>query len=293
MLFDSLDCQTCKDFELIISDALFNERRQEISELAKSYSFRIVHISQSPNKWIDNGYTAICNAQNKGIAYASGKVCFNIGDGHQFLTKESIERIWHWYEKGFCAQGIFTVYNAKGAVRYKSGKNAGKLDRDIRANFVERGDGCYFHKWADLFYGCSSYPMEVCLKVNGYNELFDGQKALDDVDFGNRLSNAGFNNFVIDKRIQVAKYEMENCGLNNINCKANHSILQHDKRNGIIRANCRAATMDDVESFMEKADWNPDYWYWKPDDPDFKLWFENQVIFDLQEIRRKNLEAMA
>jgi hypothetical protein len=289
MMLDSLDMQKFdhSEFELVLCDSQYEDRKSYVQKLAMKYSFPIVHCSQSPNFWIDKGYYALCNAYNKGMIHARGKLLFNVGDGHKFLTDNAILTMWDWYTQGFFPMGVFTAYDKKGPVYYDAGPKRGQPDRDARWNHVWKRPVFKHNRW-DLFYGCSGYSLEAGIKVNGYNSLFNGCKGLDDVDFGVRLFNAGFKNFVIDNNIHVAVYkDVPNPMLQTIDCKANHSLLIRDLEKKIVRANEVRLSMDDVKQLATKTKTNLDYHMWKVLSYDFKTWFENQEIFSIAEERKR------
>lgn len=86
IVFDSLSRQIFKDFELIISDGLYQYRKELVAEKIKDYSFRVKHIEPFNNPFPNN---AFCRYANSGLAHADCKVVVFITD-YTFLPSESL-----------------------------------------------------------------------------------------------------------------------------------------------------------------------------------------------------------
>ena len=48
MMLDSLETQKFKDFEYIIVDGLYDQRKAEVEKILKDYSFPIIYIKDKP-----------------------------------------------------------------------------------------------------------------------------------------------------------------------------------------------------------------------------------------------------
>ena len=59
-------------------------------------------------------------------------------------------------------------------------------------------------------YGHATFPLEAALRVNGFDELFDGDKQQEDQDFGSRLVMAGYKDkILVDSRHTIIEHEHE------------------------------------------------------------------------------------
>lgn len=69
VLFDGLQRQTYRDFELILVDGLYDYREGVVNEHAKQYDFPVIHVAPFDNPFPMN---AFCRYANTGIHYAAG-----------------------------------------------------------------------------------------------------------------------------------------------------------------------------------------------------------------------------
>jgi hypothetical protein len=73
VLFDSLQRQTYRDFELILSDCLWGHRAALVEDKAKDYIFPVRHVEPRRNLFPIN---AFCVCANEGLVHASGEIAF-------------------------------------------------------------------------------------------------------------------------------------------------------------------------------------------------------------------------
>ena len=223
-MIESLRNQTMKgsDFELIIVDVLYNERKDYFKDL--KLPFHVKHIPSAPNLWHENGLVGICTQYNKGIIYADGEIIFFTGDGYMFIP-EFCERLWKYYTEGYVplawyffdntfvpenqrivnSEPPFGVsYNMSGYV----GKNVNIDSIDHRPLHAFKNDVGNVNKiihnasW-EWWFGCSSAPLEAMLKINGFDQRFDGDRMLLDCDVGSRLELAGHDKFGLFKDLFI------------------------------------------------------------------------------------------
>jgi glycosyltransferase involved in cell wall biosynthesis len=78
ILFEGLEGQTFKEFELVLVDSLYEYRKDLIKEKSKNYSFKVKHLSAlNEDKFTATGY---CRSMNTGIVNSSGHLAFFICD---------------------------------------------------------------------------------------------------------------------------------------------------------------------------------------------------------------------
>lgn len=218
--------QTFTDFEYIIADVFYEDRKDYFKE--HNYGLKIKHIP-APNIWAKHGLVQTCHQFNKGIIHADGELLFFDADSGM-LHPQLMENLWKHYKDGYFVSLGFgsDVTFAPELQERKLGKDgnyeypAGSWQGTSKANalmpwikelgYGYEGQVIFDHRYRQLFldqtapdwegrqippdwfYGISTVSMEAILKVNGFNNAFDGDSALNDVDLGNRLVIAGYDN---------------------------------------------------------------------------------------------------
>lgn len=146
------------------------------------------------------------------------------------------------------------------------------------------------------YYGYGSVSLEAALKVNGYDEFFDGDKSLEDVDMGSRLEMAGYKDmFLLDVNLQVIEHEHEPIPSDILNydvkpIKCNYAVYLLNRKRGRWRANQTRLTEEDLkfireESLKPPCSPSPNYYQDECRGELFKLWASNPPIFNLREER--------
>lgn len=215
---ESLKSQTMHDFEWIIVDHLYDERKDYFKNM--SLPFHVKHIDARPNTWHDVGLCGVCTQYNKGIIHADGELLYFMGEGYAFIPefcaklwahyKEGyIPFAWYFYDNTFSPKDIIepmpgwrkaypqdaeespVPYNICGYI----GKNITIEHRPIVA-FKGNDKQVHNATW-EWWFGCSSTPLEAMLKINGFDQRFDGDRMLLDCDVGSRLQIAGYNRFAL------------------------------------------------------------------------------------------------
>jgi glycosyltransferase involved in cell wall biosynthesis len=323
---ESLKTQTFKDFELIIVDAIYHIRPKLFQGKpfhADKLPFPVKHIPIEHNSgfnhrfWMDNRRWNVCGTLNTGIVHAKGELLVRIDDCSGF-DNDYLKRFWEGYQSGYwpCAMHIRYLkgkpsrlnkeYLEKGIEHSKLGKETRSnllkslygeegLIRDTRYKTVKEKGGKMIAPY-EWYYGYSSVSLEVVLKVNGYDELFDGDKSLEDVDMGSRLDMAGYKNkFVLDVNHQVIEHEHGPIYKGLIDkvkpIKCNHSIYLTNRRKNRYRANSDILSVKDIEfirrdSLKSPCSPSPDFYDENCNGKWFDIWVKNQPIFDLREERK-------
>lgn len=308
---DSLEKQTFKDFEFIVSDAMFEKRPDTFNGHPfnrEDYNFPIKHIPVKPySVWLQQGLWAGQAGLNQGIIHSDGELLVFLADCCEF-KEDTLELYWKWFQKGYFAMAL-TIYHKNGKPffydeKYKDLvigtstleeiKKVGgfdKLVKDSRWKYMENTDVIAPCPW-NWHYGYNSCSLEVALKINGFDENFDGDKALGDVDFGSRLEMAGYNNLLLDKNL----YVIEN-GHNSVPkevlwsqskaFRSNYSLMLLNRKKGRFRANSYQLTEEEIEWIVEHGT------HWSVLRPEvgsieyemFQFWLDHPPLFDLAELR--------
>ena len=331
LFLDCLEKQTLKNFEAIIADCYYKHQNNHVKNntyKGKTYPFTIHHF-QVKSPWLDRGCWAGQAPWNQSTMIADGELLCLFGDCCE-PPENYLQNIWDWYKKGFWSMGL-VIYKKNGRLFYINEEdlqnpipdsdiavwNQGiiknvkilrergvlkNLVRDSRWPFVENSsDGIVKLKGikgGQQFHGYSSIPANALLEINGFDENFDGDKALGDTDFGIRLAQAGYDReLILDKDTII--YENAHYGIpekllfyegNTI--RSNYSLMILNQNKGRFKANDYHLSPDEVDWIHEHAkDWGfRDIDQRK--NPLFKWWIENPPIFNLRELRWEVQEKM-
>lgn len=155
-------------FELVIVDGLHGRRQPTPiwNGVCGASMAPIRHIPpRAGSPWVRMRKIAIAAYRNTGIAAARGELIVNLDDACE-LPPNFVSTFWNtWRETGTAAA---MIWPDKGDRR-----EPGPLPDEQFA------------------YGFSSYPRELLLSINGYDEAYDGGKGLEDMDMSTRVRAAG------------------------------------------------------------------------------------------------------
>jgi len=304
---ESLSKQRFKGFELILVDGLHSTREYDFSKLP----FEVNHVPVHPNHsfWFDRKRWAVCGALNTALLYAEGELVVRIDDCSEF-DEDYLERFWEGYQSGYWPLAMHTRYlGGKQAYYNQKYKEEGydfireEPDRkEVLEKVYKEGDPIRDTRWTiveksggkmiapvNWMYGYSSFTLEAALKVNGFDELFDADKSLEDVDFGSRLQMAGYRNmFLLDVNHSVIEHEHSAIQLPEVELiKCNYAIYLLNRQKNRWKANVDILTEEDLEfirleSLKPPCSPKPNFYADDCQGDLFKLWASNQPKFDLR-----------
>jgi hypothetical protein len=171
------------------------QRREQLADAIKG-RFPYRHVTPKPTPWqgpsrkTSRDYYALCNARNTGIALARGSHAI-LFDDCSVLDEQWLK--WHGdaASKGLGVAGSFKSYTkaliCDGRV----------LEGDLHPSQESRGEyhgtgNAITKAYGGWMWGLNcSFPLEWMLKINGYDEKYDGQGGSEDTDGGCRLERAG------------------------------------------------------------------------------------------------------
>lgn len=171
---ESLKSQSYKDFEYIIIDGLYYQRKDEINKLIKDTNapFPILYLPDKLSRW-KGKRPALCNARNTGLIFAKGEYIIFHDDCCK-MPDNWIERHMKWLNEGYITAG-----------NWKSDISSWEYRSTIVKDPVETGG-----YW---LYGANfGFPVKVAEDINGFDEWYDGEMGQDDIDFGIRAERKGF-----------------------------------------------------------------------------------------------------
>jgi Methyltransferase domain len=312
-ILGDLEKQTFRDFEFIIVDGLHHDRHRDL--IGHPYPFRVLHVPPKQTVMVKDGRCSICAYKNTGFAHARGELIITIDDGCK-LDEGFIARVVEeWDERGNMLNAMYEGIHDDGTPMERIGAI------DSRGIYLGQ-DGRCVGKPGDYqrppMYGFASFPLEAVLTVNGYDEMYDGARGLEDCDMGWRLQRAGYR-IALDVRHKVRLYQQgawstkvfgENiCGKGYddtaIHCNEQTIRLRHaeiDK--GMVRANSvpwgpdkwnhvapRCYLLDEAGKGCTLYNSNPCPYVGKCSDREhasLKLLRDNPPVFDLRELRHNN-----
>lgn len=168
-----LNDQTCLSFEYILVDGYYFQRKDLMLKMIEDLEpqFPVRYVPDKPTRWRGQR-PALSSARNTAIIWARGERIIGVDDCCSDMCSDLVERHLYWGQKGYAVSGSW---------RDKYGWES-RHKVTPKAKVVDPG-------W---FYGAvNSFNLEDVLKINGYEELLDGEQGQEDCDLGIRFSRAG------------------------------------------------------------------------------------------------------
>lgn len=317
----SLKKQTFKSWELIVVDALYPKRRRWIEK--RKWSFPVKYVPPHPNHrfWLDRGLWNVAGMLNTALLHVEGDLIVRLDDCCEIPDRDYLKKFWEYYESGLFALAMHVRYHAgkpakvneeyfeegyeakyaklpeaedrKALLERLYGKNG--VVKDTRWSTVERqGRMIAYPEWG---YGYTSFPLEAALRVNGFDEKFDGLKGQEDQNFTIRMDMAGYKDvFLLDKDLWIIEHEHLPCVVKSPEpFKCNYGLIRYEQAKGLYRANDWILTREDCEWIRENICSNcPNLrrcmnetlkGKFYVDNELFRLWLNHQNIFDLRKER--------
>ena len=209
--------QTMRDFEVILVDYWWEERRGVVERSTLHHFAPLIHVPPRLGRW--RPMADAHQAWNTGLALARGKVVCSLSDYWLIHPRYIEEHFTVWEKsKGTAAlSGEHTVHamprlgatsnpehpppHVFAALLWSTldemfcveGMNALPVKwRGVKPLAPPRPDGFHPVPWSYYWAACNeSAPLDALYKVNGYDEAFDGGRTYGDVDLAARLEKVG------------------------------------------------------------------------------------------------------
>lgn len=184
----SLNQQTFSDFEYIIVDGYYHRpgRKEYVVGLIEELGvgFPVLHIPDKASRW-KGQRPCIANARNTVLLFANGQYIVHADDCCK-MRNNWLERHYMWLSKGYLSAGSWIGCQSTGP----NGECfEGIYGPEQRLKSMS-GHGEVNNQW--LYGGNFGYIVEAALSVNGFDEWYDGEIGLEDMDFGERLARKGY-----------------------------------------------------------------------------------------------------
>jgi glycosyltransferase involved in cell wall biosynthesis len=235
IVLKSLEKQTFKNFEFIISDSIYKYRKDLVSQQSKKYSFTIKHVEPTKNIFPISNF---CNSENAGLINASAKLVLLITD-YTYLPADCIEKhvnfhtinkeenigymCPHQYRSLPKLHSDFSSYKNEDTDLYMYDLFNGKLNNVLWSIFENDFDqdpetlpldamGNADNKLVapygvgDMFAfngKNESFKLEAALKINGFDEELDGTTPYQDTVFADMLDKKLGFKWMVDKDNKV------------------------------------------------------------------------------------------
>jgi glycosyltransferase involved in cell wall biosynthesis len=249
-IVDCCEKQTFKDFELIIVDLMYDYRSDYLKERIAGLDFPVLHVIDKDSIFRDLMMIRICSAKNTGLLYARGQ-CVIFSDDGQDWSEDAFEQLHGWGSHNAGATCRLHRDNGFGPVEIDSRWHAYKMQGELRTKLVPA------HGIGYLGGSLSMVPMERMLQCNGWDEMFDGSRQLEDADMARRLGATGLK-MALEGHPQVVEYKLNPCDSQlyrqGLLAKCNGSYIYPiwDKQPNRIRANDRLLTDQELDKFLWK-----------------------------------------
>lgn len=206
ILKDNLEKQTYQDFELIIVDALYDWRKDEVAEYFKDVTFPVKHIPEPPFRPGD--VWNLNKAYNEGLRHAEGELVISLQD-YIWIKGTALEQFVDLSESyglqvaisGIGHKALFPDHadNLQGKISIWNepftGVPSGVSEADHRLDGKQIVEDIPFSLF-ELNFAC--VPLEAYKAVGGFDEEYDKGYSCDNFNLSFRLSLLDYK-FLLDK----------------------------------------------------------------------------------------------
>lgn len=194
--------QTFRDFEFIVVDGLHAERHRDL--IGHEYPFRILHVPPKQTPMVKDRRCAIAAYKNTAIAHARGELIIPLDDGCKLYPGFLQAIVDEWDLRGNMLSTMYTVIQDTGEPL------PGIVGIDTRSHFLGPDGRCVGPVNGNFMvppmYGFATIPLRAALELNGYDEMYDGARGMEDIDMGWRLQRAGYR-IALDTKHRIELYQ--------------------------------------------------------------------------------------
>lgn len=308
--FKSLEAQTMTDFEVIVVDSLYKSRNliAEIQSLGKwSFKWSVTH---PKSWWLDRGMWALQAAFNAGAVSSRGEHLMFCGDCGRFDCN-AFERSAILLDRGL--EPHFTCFRTvlgeildfrtnpptpiKGAFSIQNILNTEYWNQASMLSDTRLFSGPMAQNGVVLpqqapwqwFYGYGFIGRSDFFAVNGWSELYDGDKALGDVEMGSRLEQSGRLKFYMERTLCVYEESHNPTSILIPTFRSNYDLIWLHRFLEITKANSFRFSDYDLWRVVKATITGLESWPFRSGELSANLeelrknWMENQPVFELDD----------
>jgi len=256
-IVENLSRQTFRDFELIIVDLVWSFRKDYIKEKYSNVGFPILHLIDKDSVFKDLQLTRISSAKNTGIMYARGEHLLFSDDG-QVWSEDALEHLERWARQGIGGTCRLFRNHGEEDIEIDSRWRAYGINGTLNTKIVPAAAMGYFGGTLSMS------PTSNMVQCNGFDEMFDGARQLEDSDMSRRLGNTGLR-IAFEGHPMVVEYDMDACcgdvyrhgpgridnsraGVS-VKCNGSYCYPLWEKNPGRVRANDVVLTDEVLDTF--------------------------------------------
>ncbi|MHC4298889.1 MAG: glycosyltransferase [Planctomycetota bacterium] len=246
-IVDNLRRQTFRDFELIIVD-LCHEYRSDYLSQVEEVDFPLLHIPDKDSVFRDISMIRICSARNTGLLYARGKNVIFSDDGQEW-SDDALSFLEPWAQKGAGATCRLHRDNGHGPIEIDSRWMAYQIEGTLKTKVVKANDIGYFGGTLSMA------PTETMLDCNGWDEMFDGSRQLEDSDMAKRLGALRLK-MALEGHPKCIEYAMRSCKADKVRnhltakCNGAYCYPVWDQEPNRVRANTALVSDEQLATFV-------------------------------------------
>lgn len=250
-IVENMRRQTFRDFELIIVDLCYDHRMEYLDLIEPPYDFPILHIPDKDSIFRDLSMIRICSARNTGLLYARGKHVIFSDDGQEW-SEDALEYLKPWAENGAGATCRLHRDNGRGPIEIDSRWMSYQIEGTLRTKVVTANDIGY------LGGTLSMVPTETMLECNGWDEMFDGSRQLEDADMAKRLGATGLK-MALEGHPKCIEFSMRNCKADKVRnhmtakCNGSYCYPLWEQEPERVRANTTVLSDDHLSTFLKNC----------------------------------------
>ena len=246
-IIENLRRQTFRDFELIIVDLCYDLRSNYLEQIAP-VDFPILHIPDKDSIFKDLSLIRISSSKNTGLLYARGKNVIFSDDGQEW-SQDALRLLATWAKYRVGATCRLHRDNGKGVFECDSRWVAYGMKGMFGTKIVNARDIGY------LGGTLSMVPIEPMLLCNGWDEMFDGSRQLEDGDMAKRLGETGLK-VVLEGHPRCVEYLLRGCNADKVQgrimvkCNGSYLYPRLDEQPYHMIANNTLPTDEQLGTFM-------------------------------------------
>ena len=287
VLINQLSSQSYKDFELVMVDRFYNERRYDMDKRKRSFPMKYIPTKPSPWFELDKNAITISNDRNAGIIMASGDVIMCIDDCCVPMHTDFLKMYMEHLQRGILLRPILFGYDYS--------KKPVKIDSDPLVAWRATQPKKEFHEVSGNCPRCYFFPTKTYEDLGGFDQNFDGSWGCEDSDWYKRVDKSGIKRFITGNgQHHIAVIHHKNLRYSHSGYVCNEAYAQWkyeqiDKLNHVV-ANQRNLDDTDISAIRLRCQTCPTKCE-RNEPPGLELYMKMQRTFSLADQRKDMTKA--